>query len=718
MKKLTLLITAIMMGLGYAGGQDPVAHWSFDDIRVERKIVEMVRGETYVPKELFAYVKESVSGEENDLHGVYYKVVPGVVGNGALLDGYTAHMELKMGWDQNDKLVGDHIPDITGDFTIESWIALGAFPKNLCPILDHRQDEAEGYYNGYSLEIDALGRPVLLVATRGKYERAMSEERIPLNQWTHVAASYSREGGLSVYVNGELKAQTAATETFTPTARDWRITSMLIGKSRAAARPFGTIRPEGTEKSFTFIDGILDELKLYETALTEKQIARIYKDQQTDAVPELPERILPSGPQSPGTFRAVNTTLKYYKGWDAPWAIDKNADIVVQFDETDCKFVFWHGTSYIPCWVTENNIWFNNGFNEGWNDHGSCEPMSDKKAKYSTVKIVESNDARIVVQWRYALVDVLGTFAFEDPITGWGDWTNETFTIYPDMIGVREDMLLSNAPNAAHEWQESMMVLAPGQRPSQVLNFEALSLANIKGESKTYSWEHETPPHFPPYPENSVVQVVNTKSTYRPFSALRPQDNPGIDIYSGEIRRDVDVFPWWNHWPVAPRPTDGRYAWFEDRAAHASISHWLWDAYKTTDRSMTKLMLNGMTDKSVEEMVEVVKSWSSPAELATDDGDINAIYKPEEKAYELSFEGEKASLAFSLKGSEESPIINPAFVILGWGSDDATLELNGKLIERGKDFRYGKRESLEKRDLILWLRLESRDEVSIKLTRK
>jgi len=493
---------------------------------------------------------------------------------------------------------------------------------------------------------------------------------------------------------------------------------MLIGKSRTAVRPFGTIRPEGTEKSFTFFDGILDELKIYDTALTEKQIAGIYGNQQTDAVPELPERVLPSGPQSPGTFRAVNTTLKYYEGWDAPWAIDKNADIVVQFDETDCKFVFWHGTSYIPCWVTENNIWFNNGFNEGWNNHGSCEPMSDKKAKYSTVKIVESNDARVVVQWRYALVDVLGSFAFEDPITGWGDWTNETFTIYPDMIGVREDMLLSNAPNAAHEWQESMMVLAPGQRPSQVLNFEALSLANIKGESKTYSWEHETPPHFPPYPEDAVVQVVNTKSDYRPFSALRPQDNPGIDIYSGEIRRDVDVFPWWNHWPVAPRPTDGRYAWFEDRAAHASISHWLWDAYRTTDRSMTKLMLNGMTDRTADEMVEVVKSWSSPAELLPGEEDFTAIYKPEERAYEVDPEGEPASLAFTLKGSKESPIINPAFVILGWGSDDVALEVNGKLIRRGKDFRYGHRESLDKRDLVVWLRLESKDEVSFQLTRK
>jgi hypothetical protein len=718
MKKLSFLLLVCVSGMTAMNAQQPVAHWTFDDIRVERKAVEMVRGETYVPKEVFAFVKESVSGKENELHGVYYKVVPGVIGNGALLDGYTAHLELQMDWDENEELVGDYIPYIKEDFTIETWIALGAYPKNICPILDNRRDEADGYYNGYSMEIDANGRLVLIVATEGKYEIAMSDETIPLNQWTHLAASYSKETGrLAVFVNGALKDEIIASDAFKPTARDWHITSMLIGKSRAAMRPYGTIRPEGTQKSFTFIDGILDELKLYDVAIPDKEIAKIFKSQLTTAEPELPERILPSGPQSPGTFRAVNTTLKYYEGWDAPWAIENNADIVVQFDETDCKFVFWHGTGYIPSWVTENNIWFSNGFNEGWNENGSCEPMSDKKAKYSNVKIVESNDARVVVQWRYALVDVTGVFAFEDPITGWGDWTNETFTIYPDMVGVREDMLLSNAPNAAHEWQESMMVLAPGQRPSDVLNFDALSLANIKGESKTYSWEQETPPHYPPYPEEPVVQVVNSKSEYRPFSALRPQDNPGIDIYSGEIRREVDVFPWWNHWPVAPRPTDGRYAMFEDRAAHASVSHWLWDAYKVTDRSMTKLMLNGMTNKPVEELIPIIKAWSNPAEIKLKDDIHSAQYTPEEKAYTIVLAEDVSALEFTLSGDEDSPIINPAFVIENWGNRGVSLEVDGKQIPRGEDFRYGLRESLDNRDLILWLRYEADEALTFKLNK-
>jgi hypothetical protein len=711
MKRTGLSLVIGFIALGTVLAQNPVAHWSFDDIRIEKRKAELVRGETYVPKEIFAYVKESVSGKETELQGVYYKVVPGIKGKAALLDGYTAYLELEMDWDDEDRYTGDPIPEIDEDFTIETWLALGAYPKHNCPILDHRQDEAEGSYNGYSLEIDALGRLFLVIATRGKYEKVMAPETIPLNEWTHVAATYSAEDGMSVFINGELKATRIPGDRFTPTRRDWQDISMLIGKSRAAKRPYGTIRPEGTEESFTFLDGILDELKLYDMALSANQISGINKDQYTDATPELPDRILPSGPQSPGVFRAVNSTLKYYAGWDAPWAIEDNADIVVQFDETDCKFVFWHGTSYIPSWVTENNIWFNNGFNEGWNDHGSCEPMSDKKAKYSHVKVIESNDARVVVLWRYALVDVVGTFAFEDPITGWGDWTNETYTIYPDMVGVREDILLSNAPNAEHEWQESMMVLAPGQRPSDVLNFEALSLANIRGDAKTWSWEHETPPHFPPYPEEAMIQVINTKSEYRPFSILRPQDNPGIDIYSGEIRREVDVFPWWNHWPVAPRPTDGRYAWLADRAAHASVSHWFWDAFSTTDRSMTKVMLNGMTNKKAEELIPLAKSWSNPAEIVLSDLNSSAAYTTTERAYTITLEADITSLDFTLEGSKESPIVNPAFVVENWGNGELELKINGSLIERGADFRYGFRESLDNRDLIVWIRLEAEKDI-------
>ena len=38
-------------------------------------------------------------------------------------------------------------------------------------------------------------------------------------------------------------------------------------------------------------------------------------------------------------------------------------------------------------------------------------------------------------------------------------------------------------------------------------------------------------------------------------------------------------------------------------------------AYETTDASMTKIMLNGLTDKTVEELAPLTKSWANPPEL-------------------------------------------------------------------------------------------------------
>jgi len=714
-----LIIILLVLFSMCGGAQNKlVSHFAFDEIRIERKIVEMVRGETYVPKEVWAYVEESKSGKEFDLEGKYYKSVKGVKGNAALLDGYTAYIEIEDEYDEENDLDIINIPRITGDFTIEAWLALGAYPKNYCPIVDHLRDKADGLHRGCFLGLDAFGRPTVRIATDGKQEELSATDIIPLNKWTHVACTYSEETGIKIYLDGKEVANRKLDAKFAPAINELvGKTSMLIGKSRVAYRPYGTIRPYGTKPSFTFLDGILDELKMYNKAFSSNEIAKSFNALKTEEAPQLPERKLPTGPKSPGVFRAVNTTLPYYEGWDAPWAIGDNADIVVQFDESDCKFIFWRGTSYIPSWVSENDIHFNNGFNEGWNDHGSCEPMSDKKCKYSSVKIIESNEARVVILWRYGLVDVTGTFAFEDPTTGWGDWTNETYTIYPDMSGVRKDVIFSNAPNAEHEWQESMIVLSPGQRPEDLLEFGAVTVGNVKGEKKTYSWEHDLPPASSDDFDHGNIQVINTKSEYKPYSAVRTQDFKMMDFYAGEeIRRDVSVFPWWNHWPVATRPTDGRYAMAADRAAHSSLSHWFWKEYETTDRSITKIMLNGMTNKNVEELVPMVKGWSNPAEVIADNGTV--VYDPTQKAFEIDLKKDVSELNITISANSDSPVVNPAFVVNGWGNSmPEKIEVNGQEIEVGKDLRIGFRESLNSTDMVVWMRYETEKKVEFSFSK-
>ncbi len=682
---------------------EPVFWLKFDQIQTDRIEIKMERGETFLPKEKVVSVKDEIKNENSEILGKYYESVPGIKNNALLLDGYTSYVEI----------VNEKVPNIYNDFSIEAWIALGAYPTHLCPIVDNKHDVYIGYHNGYSFNLDALGRLSFKLATEGQTEELRATSTIPLNTWTHVAAVYSVVDGMKIFLNGELVCSKIINGTFIPSVGidlDESVDnlSMLIGRSRSKSKPYGTMRPYGTQEMHSFFDGLIDELKIYDIALSSESIGAGYKQSNPNATPSLPDRTLPTGPKGTAKFGAINTTLKYYPAWDAPWHIGDHADVLVRFDESPCKFIFWRGTNYIPNYITENGIWFNNAFNEGWNEHGSCEPMSDKRNTYSYVKIIENNDARVAVLWRYGLVDNWNKFAFEDPNTGWGDWVEETYYMYPDMTGVRKDVLYSNAPRAAHEWQESIMVLGPGQTPEDILEYGALTLVNMNGENHTYSWEHETPPFLPKKPQKANIKIINTKSTYKPFSIMRPQDNPYPDIYAGEIRRDVSVFPWWNHWPVATKPTDGRYAMFADRPAHSSLSHWHWDAYEQTDNSVTKLMLVGITDKNIDAVVTLAKSWTDAPKLIHESDFIEyANYNQAEKAYVLNISEPGLELHFKINASKKAPLNNPAFVINNWGDSDISLNINGETLERGKKFRYGYRHKLETTDLIIWIKTES-----------
>jgi len=61
-----------------------VGWWKFDDIRVERRELEMVRGETFLPKEVFGFVKNRINNIESDLNGKFFKQVKGVSGGAVL----------------------------------------------------------------------------------------------------------------------------------------------------------------------------------------------------------------------------------------------------------------------------------------------------------------------------------------------------------------------------------------------------------------------------------------------------------------------------------------------------------------------------------------------------------------------------------------------------------------------------------------------------------
>jgi len=664
-----ILVTFLFGVVSLAADDGVTGWWKFDDIK-DGKTLESVNGEGY-----------TITGN--------FKSVKGVLGRGLRFDGLTSYIEKK----------GGAVPRVLGPVTIEAWVALGAYPLNWSPIVCQQEGNEAGYFFG----IDDKGRVCLHAAVGGKWCQLASDEKLKLNRWYHVAGVFKPGSGLSVYIDGDEAGTVQAKGRLRSSAE----AAIFMGKYPEKIKPTGGIRENSHMPTDIFFDGIVDEVKIIGRALAVDEIAGEFNKNKPKDTPELPARVLPAGPKGAGPFGAFYTKLKYYDVWDALWRIGDYADVVVRFDEAPYRFVFWHGTSYIPHWVTENGIWYDNEFNETWG-HGAvgcAEPMSDKQCRHAHVRIIESSDARVVVHWRYALVDNYYHFARVDKYSGWGDWTDEVYTIYPDGVGVRKITLHSSDPAGPHEWQEGIIVMGPDQRPDTVLEAAALTLANTEGETYTYSWA-ETAPRRLDKPENACIHLVNTKSKYRPFTIVRPQSEPRFSAYRGEIRRDVCIFPWWNHWPTAQNPSDGRWAMAADRASHSSLTHIKWKEYSRTKETMTKIMLHGMTDQGAGQLADLAKSWSSPPKLTIDGGDFTSSgYDPAQRAYVLTATGgqEDSTLSFELAGSEGSPVVNPAFVVKGWGETGATLEIDGKQIKQGEKFRLGHRKTLESVDLIVWI---------------
>jgi hypothetical protein len=58
---------------------------------------------------------------------------------------------------------------------------------------------------------------------------------------------------------------------------------------------------------------------------------------------------------------------------------------------------------------------------------------------------------------------------------------------------------------------------------------------------------------------------------------------------------------------------------------------------------------------------------------------------------------------------------NPVFVVKNWEGDAFDLEINGKKVTDGIDYRYGIEHSLEGDYLVLWNKIVTEDQVQVKM---
>jgi len=683
---------------------------------------------------------DNTSGIKDDILG-FFKYVQGTSGDALRFDGYSTVVRRK----------AKNAPKLGKSCSIEAWVAFQAYPWGMCAIVGQCETEDVPFARrtrrssfpaekdptaGYYFAVDERGRVHLQASVGGEWIKCQSEARISLLEWAHIAGTYDAKNGLTVYINGTKSGSAPAGGTV-KFASDL---DLLVGRNhskRRPANPVGSIVP-----SLYSFDGYIDEVKIYNRVLDPGEIAKTYEATKPARGTGMEFRKLPTEPAGPARFGAYYTNLKFHETWDALRREGPHPDVVVLFDDMSWRFVFWRGSGYIPFWVTENNIWYTNEFNETWppvNQPYVYEPMSDKQARFSHVRIIESNDARVVIHWRYALVNTLYNIAWEESLTGWGDWADEYDYIYPDGVGIRKQKVWSSQIDQAHEFQESIVLNPPGTRPEDNIELGAVTIVNMEGRTYTHSWadgpsELEKNASMELLAELSYpnIQLVNTKSKAKPFLIVSDKafecgwpingkvGGPMHFPYTNMVFPENSMFTWWNHWPVAQIPSDGRFAYDPDRVAHTAVSNWLWAEYESTRDYQVKIAMHGLTEKHPTELATLARSWlRAPKLFNRSRGFTNKGYDQAQRAYVFECHNTKEKrIRFELPASEEQPLVNPAFVVKNWGNDDIKLEVNRQPLERGKALRYGHVRTPTGADLVIWLELEETKHTDIRISPK
>ncbi len=661
---MVLVIPAVQHS---ARAQSPVMKWDFETIRNRAAIEQSSK------------IADTIEGN--------FEWVAGVVGKGVRLDGFTTRI-IRNGKDLKKPGTA---------FTLEAWVALGEYPLNWCPVITTESDEVKGY----RLLIGPYGQVSFETAIGEQWVCCTSaDQTVPLRKWMHIAGVYTAQKEMVLYVNGESVSSRAISGSLTFPSK----TSCILGMVRDAARPSNTIRTWGTLPAFFGLDGIIDEINVFDVALSADQVKSNFLKFKPE-FPDIEPRRMPTIEKNPGHFGAFYTKLNYYPGWDNLWPVDEDPDIVVCFDNNPSKLIFWRGARYGPAWVSENENWMADQSLETWgngeNDIEGCfEHMQDRHCRFSHVRIIENSDARAVVHWRYALVSAHDHTWMPDPKTGWECWVDEYYYIYPDGSAIRKVTWNKGTTGDAIQYQESLPFTQPGQRSEDVIENNYVSVADYEYTIKTVTRDPAKQPAG--WTGKYTVQQYNFKSLNKPFICFEPGNDMWVRWIAGG----------YNHFPVNQARSDGRWALTTDRPTHFMSSPCSDPPIHEEGNRLYWIGLYGMNSMNMKDLVRFGRSWAHAPELkVTGTGYTSKGYDRAQRCYQLEKSGSKAgTVEFTLNGSKDSPVINPAIVVKNWNSNRAKVLVNGKESRVGKT---GISHELRGDDLVLFIPLNEMTPVRI-----
>jgi sucrose-6-phosphate hydrolase SacC (GH32 family) len=233
--------------------RDPVAIWRFDQ-RAGARTLESARG-----------LLDVVSNRGNSPEWTC-----GASGSALRFDGYST-------WLSHPASLA---PRLTNALTLEVWVAVDSYPVSDAAFVNQQSYPSAGYFFG----LNKYGFWGLGLSVRDSlpWHECWAPEPLPKGEWLHVAATFDRSAGVSLYLNGkEIRSQKLPTAPLTP-AED---VDLWIGKHNHT--------PLLDETFATgMFSGIIDELKIYDLALDAAEISDHFRSARILCPPDL---AVPSG---------------------------------------------------------------------------------------------------------------------------------------------------------------------------------------------------------------------------------------------------------------------------------------------------------------------------------------------------------------------------------------------------------------------------------------
>jgi hypothetical protein len=303
----------------------PLMHWSFDEALESRPIKDR------------DITMELVNNIPCTIHGNISLWKPGVSGTALAFDGYHSKVTLN----------NARAPEEPASFSLDAWIALGAYPWKEGAVMDITEGRGGVYFG-----ISDLGNLIFRIHGEKQIHTLTSSKEISLNEWTYIAASYNLDqNAAAIFINGEEAGRLSLN------GDQPRLISgdIVIGLNKQPEKttqhvsrdyPPEQRTPEGNQAMIYGIEGLIDEPGIYLGALTGQEIRKLYtqfsQDKQLLSSPELEPRILPGrvDGESAERFGATYTNLRYHDLWDNLWRSSPYADIVVRFDRFPCNVVY------------------------------------------------------------------------------------------------------------------------------------------------------------------------------------------------------------------------------------------------------------------------------------------------------------------------------------------------------------------------------------------